>query len=336
MGNRGLAGECRLWRTAIIALIIMPVLFNGFANADTITADSCSYEDVSSAIDSAESGDTVIVPAGECVWDETVSIPDNKRIILQGTGSDATVITWEGTNEAIDLGRSGSRLTGFKVILPSGTSNYCVHVYGNDWRIDHCEFENFTGNSRMGIYIRGIPLYSDPRGLVDNCVFKNTRVNIHGDASLTAHNSWYINYQLGTRDFVFVEDCIFTRTIFGNSIDVQYGGNYVFRQNVIINSNTEVHSSDNSDGSHRAGRLWEIYENTFNATKYMYAPFRLRGGTGVVYSNTIKGDYEDPNILIDNVRTYEGYCTEYPCRDQIGRGRDAWLWTDEHPFHPRH
>ena len=59
-----------------------------------IWAENCSQEAVQQAIDSAEDGDTVRVPAGECVWNQSVKIgeqtnwnPDlyeSKEIVLRG------------------------------------------------------------------------------------------------------------------------------------------------------------------------------------------------------------------------------------------------------------
>lgn len=317
-------------------LLIFVISFSTKAPAELIFAKTCSKADVQFAIDRASSGDTIFIPAGRCEWTEKIMVPDEKRIIIKGAGNSSTVIEWKGANEAIDLGRSGSRLTSLKIIISYGSNNFGVHVYGHGWRIDHCEFENWNDSNREGIFVRGTSTCYDPTGLIDNCVFINARVLVFGNANLRAYESWYADYKLGSKDFVFIEDCIFTRTIFGNSVDSHYGGNYVFRYNTIINSSVEVHSNTSQDGSsNRAGRLWEIYENKFLANIAYYTPFRLRGGTGVVFNNKVSGIYSDPNILIDNVRTYEGYCISYPCQDQIGRGRDEWLWTNENPFPPQ-
>ena len=71
-------------------------------NAETISAASCSREDVQSAINSASDDDIVIVPAGSCTW---VGGPNNdpknssgiyikdKRITIFGAGIDSTVIS---------------------------------------------------------------------------------------------------------------------------------------------------------------------------------------------------------------------------------------------------
>jgi hypothetical protein len=96
--------------------------------------------------------------------------------------------------------------------------------------------------------------------------------------------------------------------------------------------------------------LWEIYNNTIFTDKGYYMPFRLRAGTGVVYNNSVTGNWANPNIGLDNVRTFETTAQKcdgtsnfdgnqdssgYPCRDQIGRGRDKWLWTEKTPYPPQ-
>ena len=58
--------------------------------AATIAARSCSDSDVASAVSTASSGDTVIVPAGTCTW--TSEVTTTKAIKIQGAGIDATII----------------------------------------------------------------------------------------------------------------------------------------------------------------------------------------------------------------------------------------------------
>ena len=62
------------------------------ATAATIQASNCSRDAVLSAVNSARDGDIVVIPAGNCTWNSTVSISD-KSITLQGAGIDRTVIT---------------------------------------------------------------------------------------------------------------------------------------------------------------------------------------------------------------------------------------------------
>jgi hypothetical protein len=125
----------------------------------------------------------------------------------------------------------------------------------------------------------------------------------------------------------------------------------VFRYNTVNDALVEAHSLQ---GNHRATRKWEIYNNTFNQVKQaMWVPMFIRGGTGVIFNNVVTGTWTNPNIAIDNVRSCEsrsvsGICNGssswdgnesdqagYPCRDQIGRSTDQWLWTSSNPYPPQ-
>jgi hypothetical protein len=50
----------------------------------TINAASCSLADVRASIDSAQEGDTVLIPAGTCLWTSTLNV--NKPLTLMGAG----------------------------------------------------------------------------------------------------------------------------------------------------------------------------------------------------------------------------------------------------------
>jgi hypothetical protein len=67
---------------------------------NTVYALSCNLTDVQNAINSANSGDIVVVPEGNCIWNsEIVVIPPTKTIYLVGSGSDndGTVIILNGS-----------------------------------------------------------------------------------------------------------------------------------------------------------------------------------------------------------------------------------------------
>lgn len=336
------------WKTSKLLLVstLIGVFAHSAAVSGTVSASTCSLTHVNTAINSAASGDTVVVPPGQCIWTSTLIVPDNKKITLMGSGVDSTMIINSGSGPTVDLGRSGSRLTGFAFLF-SG-SGFGVNAYGNGWRVDHCRFESDA--ARVAVQARGTSSHPGPQGLVDNCTFKNMRVAVLGDASLLAHSLWAQSYNFGSEKAVYVEDCEFTRTIHGNSMDSNYGGSYVFRHNTVNDSTVEAHSLQ---GTHRASRTWEIYSNTFNqVSRSMWAPFFMRGGTGVVFNNVVTGTWTSPAIVLDNIRTFEsagegGKCdgssawdgnaesNGYPCRDQIGRSTDAWLWTSGNPYPPQ-
>ncbi|MBN1694734.1 hypothetical protein JW879_04940 [candidate division WOR-3 bacterium] len=341
----------------IFVLIILMIVFQSCklnsGPAYDILARSTDFEDVQAAVDSALSGDIVRIPRGNSTWISRLEIPDDKKITLSGSGQEETVISSDTSEPGslINMGSSGSRVTnmGFKLANDNGNG---ITVRGEGWRIDHCRFDNNIGNIIEGVSARGYP--SDggcPVGLVDHCEFNNTRALVVGDASLMANSIWAEPLGLGTNNAVFIEDCIFNYTQFSNAIDANYGGRYVFRYNIINDAYIEAHSLQ---GTHRATRSWEVYENTINQVeRAMWAPFFLRGGTGVVFNNTITGDWSSgPAIVVDNRRTFEALgdggladgtspwdgnedSTGYPARDQIGRSTDEWLWTDENPYPPQ-
>lgn len=343
--------------TILFVLSMSMLLFQScklFSGPDyDILARSTSFEDVQAAVDSAEGGDVVRIPEGSSTWTSRLEITDDKRITLYGSGQDATVISSDTLvpSSLINMGSSGSRVTnmGFRLANDNGNG---ITVRGEGWRIDHCRFDNVIEHIIEGVSVRG---YSSeggcPVGVVDHCEFNNTRALVVGDASLMANSIWAEPLGLGTNNAVFIEDCVFNYTQFSNAIDANYGGRYVFRYNIINDAYIEAHSLQ---GTERATRSWEIYNNTINQVeRNMWAPFFLRGGTGVVFNNTITGDWSSgPAIVVDNRRTFEalgegGMCdgtspwdgnedsTGYPARDQIGRSTDEWLWTDENPYPPQ-
>ena len=83
----------------IILLIFFSIYFNIIqANAATINASSCSYNDVQVAINSASDGDNVIIPSGNCTWAGS-SLTFSKEITVAGAGKDQTVIIMSNPNE---------------------------------------------------------------------------------------------------------------------------------------------------------------------------------------------------------------------------------------------
>lgn len=312
----------------IVIMIFFLLAEIGTSNAEMITCNSCSENDVLYAIDKSKYGDVVIIPSGNCSWENMIKIPIEKKITLTGKGVDSTFI-----NGTFDLGQSGSRVTGISF------DGIKILVDGDGWRIDHCKFTNGSGVS-----VRGLRKMQHPTGVIDNCTFENSRVVVGGYAGLMANDLWTIPVRLGDGDnVVYVEDCSFTHTIFGNAIDANYGGAYVFRYNTLNGPYIESHSVQ---AENRATRRWEIYGNLLNNTgNNIFIPFFLRGGTGVVFGNMAKGNFGRFIIGIDNVRSFGspspgGACdgssgwdgnfvgeAGYPCRDQIGRGQDSELWV---------
>ena len=241
------------------------------ANAATIQANSCSQSSTQSAVNSASNGDTVSVPAGNCTWTSTVTIPSSKRIALMGAGTDVTVITFSPAGgTALNLSKSGSRVSGFTF------REGAILVDGSNWRIDHCKLQ-FSAWSD-GITAGSIDTVNgyNPTGVIDHCTLNNMRVlaigtNFGLGENGTQHAMWARPLGLGSNNAVFVENCTFNGVADSvNAIDANYGGRFVFRYNTLNDIYVEAHSVQ---GNNRAARSWEIYNNTFNqVSKAMWVP----------------------------------------------------------------
>jgi len=142
----------------------------------TIIARSCSQTDVQAAINSAVSGDIVIIPAGSCTWTSpytwkaSVSIPNTKKITLRGMGTDSTIITQSPSGVALNGGQAGVRITGIKFV------NGTINIDGDGWRIDHCVF--YSSNAMVGVYAQGNRFGQHPKGVIDHNSFYNCSFSI--------------------------------------------------------------------------------------------------------------------------------------------------------------
>lgn len=341
-------------------VLAIGLLVFGTGNAATINANSCSQPDVQAAINSSISGDTVIVPSGNCTWASSVSISSGKKITLSGAGIGNTVISL-GAITAFNISTSGSRVTGFEFNF-SSSSGTGVSASGTGWRIDHCEFDFRTaGGKGYAVSASNRNLYYptwELSGLVDNCVFYDAR-NLASGSALSGVSDptkswaiWSAPTDLGGISAVYFEDNTFYMEQFGNLMDGNYGGGYVFRFNTVSKGSysgyvIEAHSLQCTC---RGYKKWEIYRNTITGDG-SYAPFLLRAGTGVIFDNTVAGTWTKKYIRMDNRRSSEvigpGLCdgtnswdgnegvgdeAGYPCRDQIGRGADSSSWPASAPY----
>ncbi|MGZ3802329.1 MAG: hypothetical protein ACXVCL_19340 [Bdellovibrio sp.] len=309
----------------------------------TINSADCSLSAIQTAINFAQPGDTVSVPAGNCTWSDVLTLPDSKKITLAGAGMNQTVITG-----SVSFGISGSRVTGFEF-----TGDWELESEGYGFRLDHCRIRRSVWNNAIAVAnSSGSSVIPIATGVVDHNEIMNGRVLVEGTrAMLTEGNQqnylWALPLDLGGPNAVYVEDNLFSNpsnTAVCNFVDGSYGGRYVFRYNTTNGCYLEAHSSQ--EGGNRAIRSWEIYGNIINNTgSSIYFPYRIRGGTGMIFGNSVIGTWSNYGIAFDNVRSYAsaalggGLCdgtslwdgnqdsSGYPCRDQIGRSADNPQWT---------
>jgi hypothetical protein len=132
----------------------------------TIVAVTAALDDVQDAIDTASTGDTVTVPAGEVNWSGAANIT-GKDISLVGAGVTSTIISRGSAGAAaIDLNETASKVTGFRV------NNGGMEAYGTGWRIGLCSFYNDTWATTINCTGQLQTAQYGPTGLVDQCYFQ--------------------------------------------------------------------------------------------------------------------------------------------------------------------
>jgi len=295
-------------RNLVISKRLLPIaslLFGlSVAQAATITASSCSQAAVQTAVSAAADGDRVVVPAGTCTWTSAVSI-SNKTIILEGAGSGAggTKIVHDGGNHtliSVSVGSKTGKMDISKFWFSGGSSNYwdgtAMQLYGPDgWKNLRVHHNVFDGN-----YPWSIKGSSSTHGLIDNNVFKGKAYGIMLYGS--GKSDWAAPLTLGTADFFFVEDNSFEFDDFYGAtgvpvMDMDAGGRQVFRHNTIRYGMWETH--DKARSGLVSANAYELYNNTFTTTSNKWKAFDVSAGTGVIWGNTISGDWSVPIGAMD-------------------------------------
>jgi hypothetical protein len=278
----------------ILTTIIFVCAFVSSISANIIQASSCSQSDVQFAINSAQDGDTVLVPAGECIWDSEVSIL-NKTITLIGSGSGigGTKINYGGSNHTlleIDPGTKTGKveITGFWFY--GGESDYwsgtAISFGGpKGWknlRIHHNVFENNKQWTIVG--------NAGTHGLIDQNTFIGSAHGIifYGNGA----EDWEEPLTLGSAEFFFVEDNFFDWDdwygVTGAAcMDMNKGGRVVFRHNTIKYGFWETH--DRARSGLVSANAYEIYNNNFWTNTTKWKGLDVSAGTGVIWGNNFTG-----------------------------------------------
>lgn len=342
-------------KAAYVMLVLLTALVSVALSAEaaTQTAAGCSQADVQSAINAANDGDTVSVPAGNCTWTSSVQT-NNKRITLEGAGPAKTVITVAScTSPGLSITNSaGKKITVFGIKFTGSAYDVgLIQISGTvkDFRITNCSFDWSTASCSSGwhddaaIFVKGTA-----NGIIDHNTFApsnsqtyRSAVKIFGDS---VSNAYARPSTLGTANSVYIEDNVFTQPAYvgwTHAVWAQQGGSYVFRHNTLTNWGIDMHGHCSWQG----GREFEVYDNHWIATTdYGNKPFVIRGGTGVVYNNTYTSnghrlEGEGLRMMeVDSGSTCSagGTChaCSYPAPYQIGRGTNntldpLYMWNNK-------
>jgi len=290
--------------------------------AATIQANSCSQEDVQAAINSANDGDTVLIPEGNCIWTKPVTIGrivswipmtyESKQITIQGAGIDKTIIIDEmpktdanGTLFSVITQEGKSfRLTGFTFRGSLNNAEWYTTIGINgtskNWRVDHLKFDH--------VYSRPFFIYGDTYGVIDHCEYITHNwvqfiMISHGGWGGKSYGdgSWSSPLSLGTEKAIYLEDNIFTWDAETNAVepvDCYGGGRFVFRYNTLNNFPIGGNHGTESSGRIRSCFSYEIYNNNLTrpVTPSQWTIFFNRGGTGVLFNNIATGNYNTLSI----------------------------------------
>jgi hypothetical protein len=308
----------------IILIIILLFSFSSVmkVGAATKTAVSCSLADVKAAINSAASGDTVIIPAGSCSWTTDAITVNKTNLTIEGAGAGNTIITLTGGGAGFiaDSTANGLRVTGLEI--RSGMGLYSRGI--RDLRVDHCKF---VSQSDVAIQTNGFVT-----GVFDHNTFVDTYgARLYGDNN----NSETFPMDLGTSEALFFEDN--TITMSSGSTKAHFvasnsGSRYVFRYNTFNYSASlwdiiDAHGYCEVQG--RGSFTWEVYNNKFNLASNLNRIIHFRGGQGVVFNNNININASWPIVLDEYAKCNlpcVATCSSYPCKDQIN---NSYFWNNK-------
>jgi len=317
--------------------LIIALLLSGTSYAAIIEADTCSSADIQEAIDASADGDTVKVPAGACSWNNGVTIPNTKGIIVKGEGSSETIVNVHDDSFLIrtSLQNKPVRVTGFRFNDINHNSGF-LQIIGTaqDWRIDNNIFDDKGNYGAYDIRIGNNDANTESftYGVIDSNQFINrnyaTSIFVEwtrGDIDPLAGGDWIWSQpaQRGTQQAVYIEDNVFS----GNGqhsqvVDSRWGAKYVLRYNTIHNPWISTHSACTNNGR---DPIWtEVYRNEFtDDNNRYYLPVEMRSTSGIIWDNNAKSPLDVFRIGIDHERSYKS------CSGPFGHQCDGGASFDE-------
>ncbi len=297
----------------MIRFILASLALAQLAAAATIPAASVAQADVAAAISSASNGDTVTIPAGTATW--TSGIAFSKSLIIKGAGRGVTNINYGWTTGTRKFFQWTTQPTGDHKILDisfgyvNGTSDTYgyIELLGSSQsvHIERCDFTDLPGSN--------ITCYGTVSGVIADCTFTlaaNSRAVMFFNGNNTSYGdpAWNVAVDWGGPTAMYVEDCAMNRAI-GQSIygahDGWMGARSVLRYNTYYNCNVASHGTE-SGNRYRSTRSMEIYNNTITLPNSAPTVFHFRGGTGVVYDNTVTGTATSV-IALSNYRSFGNF-----------------------------
>jgi len=342
----------------------------------TRTSADCTLAAVSATIAASADRDIVQMPAcSQTNWTSQLTV--TKAIALIGAGQGVTTL---GDNVP-KTGADTSHLMAFNI--PSGKSFVIagftivgVANDSNDWNKGHILLSGSSTAWRMhhvtfnSLQTSAVKVDGCLYGLFDHLTINGDVTHFGGievkhgtcNGSNWGDYSWATALDAGGPNNVYIEDS----TISGNDANFQLnaadcleGGRVVWRFNALSRANFTSHGTDS--GQRERGCRWQEYYNNvmvFPSTMAVDFMTWIRGGSGVVYNNTVTatntvnqmtkgnncrdaggGCSGGPNYAIwgacDGTRPYDQNTagqSGYRCLDQPGAGTGVdWLGASTPP-----
>lgn len=241
----------------------------------------------------------VVLPAGDFVFDKTVSIPYDD-VTLLGAGSERTRLyrAKDAADPAVANapylkanGKDRLRIAhlaieGVAVSGSAASERGIVIQNGLDFRVDHTDL-SFIGFA--AVYTSG-----ESRGVVDHNVIHDgykPAIGNYGYGVCVMGTGAYSNLPFGSPEATFAED---NRVVGArHAAASNNAARYVFRYNH-VSQNENSHGVDAHGDEYNStdtGTEWiEVHHNTLEAPIHKSAAVRIRGGKGIVWANSIS-DY---------------------------------------------
>jgi hypothetical protein len=280
------------------------------ANATVITAKSLDPTDVQMALNQAQPGDTVLLPAGSANWTKGVtwSAPPNVTLAGAGTsetgGGDKTIIFDSISSGSalvkVQISPSGVfRMTG--ITFKSGTGAFkdggTVRVDGpGSVRIDHMHFA-MTSGANYKLLVIGTGVF----GVLDSSI-----LDLSGTNSIYIYNGrcgpgdwmgnleWSLPTNFGGPDYFFIEDNIINGDVTSGTYSSRIFDGFTAAK-VVVRFNDvsqavlgETHATGHS-GDDRGLRSQEVYGNKVTSSlKFApnYCALDMGNGTALLWGNS--------------------------------------------------
>lgn len=274
-----------LWIIAFLCLIPTAL------SAATQEVTDCTVANVQAAHDAcADTGDEVFLNCATATW-SSGQVAITKAVKFRGISKTGTVLTTNMADPfAISRTTAGTvRFTG--IGFAGAVTNQAVIVangYNYTLIMDHVD-DQHTGTVPlvMAGYQNQYTTETPIVGLIYDITGSAKVLQLYG-----SHYSWLEDDNLGSGAGFYLEDLTITRsTTVGAAshiVDVEAGGRLTVRYNTLVNARIATHDSG-STGT-RGIRTMEVYGNSFDCTRDTCSsldPIDMRGGTGVIFDNTI-------------------------------------------------